>query len=118
MDKVVTNQAERNSELAPHDSEAEAGVLGCILTGNGEAEAMLERLHLEDFYDLRHQEAWRGLQCLKADGRALNEVEFYQWAKDKNRIEDCGGFDYVQSLPDKTPTRSHAAGVISPLGAV
>src|SRR5262245_43599953 len=93
-----------SEDLPPYDEEAEAGALSCILTANGDGEAMLAELSLEDFYENRNRETFRGLQCLKADSKTLDCPTLYQWLRDKGRLEDAGGVDYVQNLPERSPT--------------
>jgi hypothetical protein len=91
--------------LPPHDSEAEAGALACVLTAtNGEAESYLDGLCLEHFYELRNQTIFRALRCLRIDGKPLHSVALAQWLRDKHQIEDAGGLDYISALPDKTPS--------------
>jgi len=94
--------------LPPHDTDAEAGALGCVLrAANGEAETCLDQLQLEHFYDLRHQAAFRGLRCLRIDGKALDVVSLHQWLRDKHQGGEAGGLEYVAALPDKTPSAAN-----------
>ncbi len=95
----------RAEEPPPHDGEAEAGALGCILRAeNGEAQQMLDKLRLDHFSDLRHQNILRTLNALKGDGKTLDEVSLAQRLKDGGGMERTGGLAYVASLPDSTPS--------------
>ena len=92
-------------QLPPHNVEAEAGALACVLDAtNGEAEARLDRLTFEHFYDQRNQTAFRALRCLRINGKPLDSVSLCQWLRDKHQTEDAGGLEYVSELPDKTPS--------------
>lgn len=106
MSRQPTNSSPSVGEaLPPNDPEAEAGVLACVLSSvNGEAEAMLDQLSAEDFYDLRHKEIFGALRCLRIDGKPLDVVAVHQWAKSKRRQEECGGVEYLTRLPDLTPS--------------
>src|SRR5689334_10924101 len=92
--------SDSQSTLPPFDESAEAGVLGCILLANGEAVGCFRRLGGDHFYDLRHKEVFHALRRLDAEGKPLDPVNLYQWLRDNNRVEDAGGFDYIQRLPD------------------
>lgn len=92
-------------ELPPHDSDAEAGALACVLCGiNGEAERFLDQLDVAYFYDLRHQTTLRALITLRAEGKGLDVVCLVQLLKDKGWLDDAGGLAYVAELPDRTPS--------------
>jgi hypothetical protein len=41
---------------------------------------------------------------LALEGRLPDTVSVYQWLKDKGRLEDAGGLEYVTRLPDVTPS--------------
>jgi hypothetical protein len=95
-------------QLPPHDDTAEAGALACILAAsNGEAESNLDRLTLDDFYDVRHQAIFRALRCLKIDGKPLGVVSVSQWLRDKGELQAAGGLEYLAALPDATPSAAN-----------
>src|ERR1039457_3146772 len=94
--------------LPPHDCEAEAGALACVLTADpGQAESNLDKLCLEHLYDLRHQTVFRALRCLRIDGKPLDSVSLEQWLRDKKQVGDAGGPEYLSVLPDKTPSAAN-----------
>jgi hypothetical protein len=93
--------------LPPHDDAAEAGALGCVLLANGTAAELFDQLHAEHFYDVRHQQVFSALRCLRTDGKALDTVTLAQWLRDKNRVEDAGGIAYIASLPEQTPSEAN-----------
>ena len=92
--------------LPPFDEIAEAGALACILaTDDGrEAEQMLARLSVDDFYDVRHREAFLGLTRLVRDNKPADLVNLTQHLRDTGKTEDAGGLPYVVSLPEQTPS--------------
>jgi hypothetical protein len=92
-------------EKQPHDVEAEAGALACILSAeNGDAPQMLAQLWPDSFYDLRHKTVYRALCGLHQHGKSLDMVSLYQASRDSGMVDDCGGIEYLNSLPDKTPS--------------
>lgn len=102
---VNPRSAAASDQLPPHDTEAEAGALACILTADtAEAPAMLEQLTPEDFYDHRHRQVFSALRCLSIDCKPLTCVSLAQWLKDRGKLEEAGGLDYIAALPDRTPS--------------
>ena len=92
-------------QLPPHDTEAEAGALACVLTADqSEAESFLDLLAPEHFYEQRHRTALGALRCLRADGKAPDPVNLSQWLRDKGQVEEAGGLEYLTALPDRTPS--------------
>ncbi len=51
--------------LPPHDPEAEAGALACVLEAKDPAD-LLRQLNLEHFYDLRHRTIFNVLRNLES----------------------------------------------------
>lgn len=91
--------------LPPHDPEAEAGSLACILIADaGEAERMLDQLSVDHFYELPNRVVFATLRRLRLDNKPLDSVSLVQWLRDKGKVEDAGGMDYLTALPDKTPS--------------
>jgi hypothetical protein len=98
---------EFTTQLPPHDCQAEAGALGCILASESQAAELFDQLALDDFYDPRHQTAFRALKTLRTDAKPLDVVTLGQWLKDKDQTEVAGGLPYVTSLPDQTPSAAN-----------
>jgi hypothetical protein len=94
--------------LPPSDDKAEAGALACVLAADPEqARAYFAALHADVFYDNRHRTIFAAHAVLHAVGQVLNVVTFYQRLSESGRIEDAGGFDYVQGMPDATHSPAH-----------
>jgi DnaB-like helicase N terminal domain/AAA domain len=92
-------------QLPPHDDQAEAGALACVLSAeNGDAGPMVDKLTLDCFYDQRHREIFCALSKLHRERRPLDLVCLSQWLRDKRREQDAGGLEYLSALPDKTPS--------------
>jgi hypothetical protein len=91
-------------QLPPYDAEAEAGALGCVLSANGDAGKLFSQLHLEHFYELRHQAVFKGLKSLASRGEGLDAVSLVRWLKENGELENAGGFEYAAALPDTIPS--------------
>lgn len=88
--------------LPPHDPLTEAAALGTVLDSNGDSPDLLKALVLDDFYDRRHRTLFPLLQSLHAQHQPLNSVSAYIILTEKNLLDEAGGLDYVQRLPDQS----------------
>lgn len=94
-----------NVVVLPHDSDAEAGALACILIASrNDGERMLAELAEADFYELKHKKIFLLLQSLHSDGKPLIIPELHYVARANGQVENCGGFDYLQRLPEVSPS--------------
>ncbi len=93
--------------LPPHSSEAEQGVLGCILLDPphclGEC---IEKCKsgAEVFYDLKHQIIYEALVAMSTKGDAIDIITLQQHLKDNKQLEGVGGIAYLMSLSDAVPS--------------
>jgi replicative DNA helicase len=96
--------------LPPHSSEAETGVLGCILIAPNECMGeCIESLKVgaEVFYDLRHQTIFSTLAEMYDSRVAIDVITLQQNLKDKQLLEQVGGIAYLSSLPDVVPSAAN-----------
>lgn len=108
---LTTRPTSTPDQLPPHDAEAEAGALGCVVYPNasGEAARMLDQLTGEHFYDQRNKTIFAALRRLRMDSKPLDVLTLDQWLKDKRQREDAGGEDYIAALPDRAPSPDNFA---------
>ena len=97
--------------LPPHSLEAEAAVLGCVLTDPtecldgcvlafGGAEGAV-------FYDLRHREIYETMVAMRNIGVPIDLISLQQWLKDNEMLEQCGGIAYLSQLQDGVPSAAN-----------
>lgn len=92
--------------LPPQSSEAEKGVLGCMLldtTTIGRAVELLKEGE-ETFYDLRHQMIYKTVIELWNDRDPVDLITLYERLKAWGLHEQCGGLEYLSNLPDTVPS--------------
>ena len=95
-------------QLPPHDDQAEAGALACVMISPiGEGAALLDQLDGSDFYDIRHREIYTALAFLRKAGKPLDVVALAQRLRDTAKTEDAGGTLYIATLPDQTPSEAN-----------
>jgi replicative DNA helicase len=102
--------AQKIDRLPPHSSDAEQGVLGCVLLSPhdcmGECIEKLKR-GAEVFYDLRHQTLFEELVLMYDAKEPIDLITLPQRLKDKQLLEGVGGIAYIASLPDAVPSAAN-----------
>jgi replicative DNA helicase len=102
--------AARVDRLPPHSTEAEEGVLGCILLSPNDCMGeCIEKFKsgAEVFYDLRHQTIFTALAQMYDAREAIDIITLQQRLKDQQLLEQVGGVAYLSSLPDKSPSAAN-----------
>lgn len=86
------------------------GVLGCIMLDPTVLPDCRARLNsLDAWYDLRHQEIWKGC-CALADSKVkIDVISLQSWLKDHKRLSEVGGIPYLSSLPDTVPSTANVS---------
>lgn len=102
------NRTNRTDQaLPPHAEEAEAALLGCILLEPPLMAAALERILDEGaFFSLRHREIWMAMRGLHMEGKPVDPILVQQRLRDHEKLDSCGGAEYLSGLPDKVPAAS------------
>ena len=102
-----TGPTESIQKLPPHSTEAEQGVLGCILLSPndclGECVTKL-KAGAEVFYDLRHQELYSTLLEMYDAREGIDIITIQSRLSDQKKLESVGGLAYLASLPDAVPS--------------
>ncbi|HEX7653220.1 MAG TPA: DnaB-like helicase N-terminal domain-containing protein, partial [Verrucomicrobiae bacterium] len=105
-----TGPAEKlpGDQLPPHDEEAERAALGCILLdadrSPNEQEALLGQLRPSLFYLESHKVILSAMADIKGGNHALDAITLYSYLKNKGTVDQAGGLEYIQKLPDATPS--------------
>lgn len=98
-----------DSQLPPHSLEAERGLLACCIMGEADVvPAIADRIReLEVWYDVRHPAIWRTILAMHADGKApITTMTLGQRLKDNGRLEDVGGYVYIEEVAGASPSSS------------
>src|SRR5262245_269671 len=96
--------------LPPNSTEAEQGVLGCILLSPNECMGeCLTKLKngSEVFYDLRHQTIFDAMAEMFDKREAIDIITLQQRLKDRQLLEQVGGIAYLSGLSDVVPSSAH-----------
>jgi replicative DNA helicase len=96
--------------LPPHSTEAEQGVLGCILWNPAVLDDIRADLEAEDvFYDLRHKMIYDALGALHDAKKPVEIISLQQSLKDAGKLEEVGGLAYLSSLMDLVPSAGNVS---------
>jgi len=90
----------------PHSPEDELGVLGsCLLDC-----ALIPKIDLQpkDFYNPRHEKLWNSLQQQYNEGKAMDALTIGAWLKDKNLLDQVGGYDHLLRLQSEVTVTAHS----------
>jgi replicative DNA helicase len=108
--KLALADPTRIDRLPPHSTEAEQGVLGCILLSPAEGLGLcIERLVAgpEVFYDLRHRLLYELLTAMYDAKEAIDLLTVQQRLRDRNQLDAVGGLTYLSSLCDAVPSAAN-----------
>jgi replicative DNA helicase len=108
--KATLADPSRVDRLPPHSTEAEQGVLGCILLSPNECVGHCILKFTggpEVFYDLRHRAIYEVLVDMYDRKAAIDLITVQQILKDKQQLEAVGGLAYLASLPDAVPSAAN-----------
>src|SRR5690606_14204136 len=88
---------------APHNLEAEQGLLGLLLVDNGQLEYVNDFLRAEHFYQPAHQRIYEAVTKVIDRGQAANAVILKGYFEKDEGLSGVGGSDYLFALQDETP---------------
>jgi replicative DNA helicase len=96
--------------LPPYSEEAERGVLGSALI---ESDTVIEKcitkaLSVDSFYVPAHRLLFEQLMEMYQSARVVDLLTVGEDLKKGGRLEQAGGYGFLESLIDSTPTSAHA----------
>ncbi|MFO0571538.1 MAG: replicative DNA helicase [Polyangiaceae bacterium] len=93
--------------VPPHDLDAEAAVLSAVLLTAEAFDRVQEVLVPEHFYADAHRRIFEGVLELHAQSKPVDLVTVASWLRDRDRIAQVGGMEYLAQLSDATPAVAH-----------
>ncbi len=99
-------------KIPPHSIEAEQSVLGGLLL-SGLAndstawDTIADKIIESDFYRQDHRLIFRALADLVEDSKPLDLVTVSEWLKQRNELENAGGFAYLATMAKDTPSAAN-----------
>jgi len=93
--------------LQPRSPEAEVHVLGGILIDNAAYDEVADRLAPDDFYEARHRIIYETIRELRDRERSADVLSLYDRLREKGRLEDVGGAEYLAELEESVPSAAY-----------
>ncbi|MDQ5767978.1 replicative DNA helicase [Thiothrix subterranea] len=99
-------------KIPPHSIEAEQSVLGGLLL-SGLAndstawDTIADKIIESDFYRQDHRLIFRAIADLVEDSKPLDLVTVSEWLKQRNELENAGGFAYLATMAKDTPSAAN-----------
>ena len=105
----VEPRAMPTDRLPPHSSEAEQGLLGCIMLAPEDALNQCEEAGIETewFYDLRHQTIFHHARTLHKAGGKVDTITLFEALKAAQAAEQVGGLPYLCMLFEATASAAN-----------
>lgn len=98
-----------SDRLPPYSTEAEQGVLACVLSDPASLPEALERLKSDPgvFYDLRHQYIYAELARMSDQQVPVDLILLGKRLGDRNELEQIGGFAFLDQLQDSVTSAAN-----------
>src|SRR5262245_42815377 len=98
-----------SERLPPHNREAEASVLGAMIRDNSVIADVVNIVRTEPFYIFAHQKIFEAITTIAVDrGQPADAVTLAEFLKEKQLIEEIGGYVYLTELWDAAPSAANA----------
>lgn len=92
----------------PYSQEAEAAVIGAVLTNPNAYFNVAAFLKAEDFFLLRHQWIWHCIERIVERDESFDYLSVAEELRDIGHFDEVGGYAYLLQLVNNTPTSVHA----------
>ena len=93
--------------IPPHSNEAEQAVLGGILLNNEYWDEVTDNVISDDFYTFAHRLIFEEMGALIAQQKPVDLITLEQALKNKDALEQVGGFAYLAELSNNTPSAAN-----------
>ncbi len=91
----------------PHNLDAEAALLGCILLDEAVQSELLESLRSEEFYQESHRLILEAMKRIFADRKTVDVVTLTDQLERDGTLERAGGLQAVTDLASDTPSAAN-----------
>ena len=108
MEAYLPPEEASGEALRPHDTEAEAAVLGAILINPEAYFDVAQILRAEDFFLLRHRWIWEAIARLHEQRKPVDLLTVAEELDRAGHLDDVGGAAYLTTLASNVPSSLHA----------
>lgn len=90
----------------PSYIDAEQSVLGSVFLDSKKLVDIMDKLHIEDFFDLRHQTIYRAMILASEENIVVDYTSVISKLEQGNEIHKAGGVPYILDLSIHVPSTS------------
>ncbi len=95
--------------VPPHDLDAEAAVLSAVMLDPSALDKILEFLKPDHFYSEAHRRIFEACVELRTVGQPVDVVQVGSWLKNRDRIAQIGGMQYLSEILNAAPAVANVA---------
>jgi len=101
--------ADLKEKVPPQNTEAEQCLLGCLMLDKDAIVKVVDSIRAEDFYKASHQDIYQAMADIYSRSDPIDIMSVSARLKERNKLEDIGGSEYLSSLINTVPTATHVA---------
>ncbi|HEX5456716.1 MAG TPA: replicative DNA helicase [Candidatus Saccharimonadales bacterium] len=94
-------------KIPPHNTDAEASLLGSILIDSDAIVKVADIVREDDFYDKKHETIYKALKSLYARHSPIDVLTLSNKLKGENNLKEVGGAEYLTELTNFVPSAAH-----------
>ncbi len=91
----------------PHNSDAEAALLGCILIDGDIQSDVLEELSEDDFYSEQHKDIFTAMKAVYGSRKPVDVVTLTDRLDRDGKLDRAGGLSYLTELSEAVPSAAN-----------
>ena len=107
--QAVENPPPIEGRVPPHDLDAEAAVLSAVMLDPAALDKVVDVLKPDHFYSEAHRRIFEAALELKSSGSPVDVVQIGSWLKDRQRLAQVGGTQYLAQILDAAPVVANVA---------
>lgn len=92
--------APEDPKMPPHNRDAERSLLGMIFANPHVLDEAVSVIREDDLYVHGHQLIFSAMRHLADKGKRIDIVSVAEVAIKRKQLEDCGGAEYIATIPD------------------
>ncbi|VEU80222.1 replicative DNA helicase [Haploplasma axanthum] len=95
------------SKALPHHLVAEQSVLGSVFLDPKKIVHVIDKLTIEDFFDLKHQLIYQAMIQVNSDDLSIDYTSVMAKLEQAKNLGKAGGLEYLLELSDFVPSTTH-----------
>ncbi|MCE7936687.1 replicative DNA helicase [Candidatus Saccharibacteria bacterium CPR2] len=93
--------------IPPHNSDAEASLLGSILIDEDAITKIADKIYPPDFYEKKHQTIYEAMLSLYEKRKPIDLLTLSDKLRSDSSLDEVGGATYLTELTNMVPSAAH-----------